>query len=122
MKSILLIDDDELLVEGLKRLLERNGYHIRTARDGREGIALLDTVGADVVITDIYMEGMEGLETITHLKSRPNPVTVIAISGGHPAMDFDCLEIAQRLGADRVLQKPVRVENLLATLRALEVV
>ena len=64
MESILLIDDDEALRVALRLALERAGYSVVVARDGREGLQLFSRLPQDLVITDIVMEGQDEIETI----------------------------------------------------------
>ena len=64
MESILLIDDDEALRVALRLALERVGYSVVVARDGREGVQLFRHLPPDLIITDIVMEGQDGIETI----------------------------------------------------------
>ncbi len=82
MESILLINDDEALRVALWLALERAGYSVLVARDGREGLQLFRGLPPDLVITDIVMEGQEGLETIQSLRREVPGVKIIAMSGG----------------------------------------
>ena len=81
MESILLIDDDEALRVALRLVLERAGYSVVVARDGREGLQLFRCLPPDLVITDIVMEGQEGVEIIQALQREAPGVKIIAMSG-----------------------------------------
>jgi len=68
-KSILIIDDDQLVVKTLSRYLKTYGYKIETAVSGEEAIAKSETMPFDLIVSDIRMPGMNGLETLKKLRS-----------------------------------------------------
>jgi CheY-like chemotaxis protein len=111
-KKILLIDDDEEIRLTLRLVLERAGYKVTVAPDGKEGLRRYHDEKADLVITDLFMPEKEGLETIMEIR-RDNPATpIIAISGGWRIGSDEVLRIAERLGAIRTLSKPFGMEDL----------
>lgn len=116
---LLVIDDDEPLAFGLAKLLERQGFNVRVANHGRRGFQILREHPVDLVITDIYMAEMEGLETIMQLRRERPQLPVIAMSGGSRRVGVDCLTMARGLGAGAVLEKPVAIADLLAAIRKL---
>lgn len=113
IRSVLIIDDDVALTEGLKKLLLRNSYAVHTAANGKLGLEFLAVEQVDLVITDIFMEEMEGLETILAIKRQYPDIRTIAMSGGAQIVGRDCLDMAQVLGADKVLKKPIDIHTLL---------
>jgi CheY-like chemotaxis protein len=113
IRSILIIDDDEALTGALKKLLLRNGYAVHTASNGKVGLEFLAIEQVDLVITDIFMEEMEGLETILAMKRQFPDIRTIAMSGGAQIVGRDCLDMAQVLGADKILRKPIIIHMLL---------
>lgn len=113
MARILIIDDEDQSRNMLSQALTRAGYEVATARDGSEGIALFRTVMADLIITDILMPGKEGLETIMELRRDFPEVKIIAMSGGGRTGNLNFLDIAERLGARRTLQKPFHLQDVL---------
>lgn len=119
MESILLIDDDEALREALRLALERAGYSVVVARDGREGLRLFRRLPPDLVITDIVMEGQEGIETIQALRREAPGVKIIAMSGGgsRPGSGGSYLDAARLLGAQQTLEKPFEIQHLLTAVR-----
>ena len=117
MESILLIDDDEALRVALHLALERAGYSVVVARDGREGLQLFRRLLPDLVITDIVMEGQEGLETIQALRREAPGVKIIAMSGGGSRDDRTFLDAARLLGAQQTLDKPFDPQHLLTAVR-----
>jgi DNA-binding response OmpR family regulator len=117
--KVLVIDDDHLVRYALSRILQRNGYDVLTASDGKRAMALLRDELADVVITDIIMPEQEGIETIEKLRREYPKIKIIAISGGGRIRNVDFLEMAHSFGADDVLAKPFEAGELLARLRCL---
>ena len=113
MKNILLIEDDGFVQNMLKQTLERAGYAVETADNGRVGLDLYQKGSFDVVITDLIMPDMEGIETISLLRKKNPNVKVIAISGGGRNKPEDYLFLAEKLGASRTFSKPVDREALL---------
>lgn len=122
MPRILVVDDDKAVRAAIQMLLEHEGYEVVVADDGRSGIAAIDEGDFDLVIVDIFMPGMDGLETIREFHARDPDVPVIAMSGfmfrdsGSPAPDF--LNMAAKLGAARSLHKPFRPQELLRAVEA----
>lgn len=113
---ILVVDDSADVTTSLKHLLEQCGYEVETARDGGGAIALQGARGFSAVITDIFMAGIEGMETIARFKAQWPEVRVIAMSGGGARAKDSYLEAALHVGADAALQKPFTLRTLLAAL------
>jgi DNA-binding response OmpR family regulator len=119
MTSILVVDDDFQMREMLGVILERKGYNVKTASDGKAAMQLQSKKPFDIVITDIIVPEREGLETISELRRGYPRVKIIAISdsgqnkpGGYP-------ELARQIGADRVLVKPFGSWEILGAVREL---
>ena len=112
-KPILLIDDDEAGAQGMAKLLRRHGYTVLLAANGVAALRLIEKQTVGLVITDIFMDEMDGLETIMKLRQRHTEVSIIAISGGSPRIPMDCLTLARSLGASSVLHKPVQIGDML---------
>ena len=113
MADILIIDDDRQMRRLLTRILTGAGHTARQAVNGRDGIALFAQQRADVVITDMVMPDMEGIETILSLRRENPTLPIIAISGG---TDPVYLRAAASLGATEVLRKPFSPQALLEAL------
>jgi len=113
--TILVIDDQEPIRALLRIALEGAGHEVFEASNGRLGLELYRARSADLIITDIFMPEMDGLEMMVELtKSFPN-VKVIAISGGlESAGPFN---VAKLLGVRQTFQKPLDMEKLLNAVR-----
>lgn len=112
--SILAIDDDSTSLGLLKDLLSMNGFRVFTAAEGREGIELFSDKQPDLVITDIQMPHMDGLELLRRVRSVDDTVPVILVTGHG---DLDNAVRALRRGAHDFLLKPIIPEVLLNTVR-----
>jgi YesN/AraC family two-component response regulator len=119
MARILIIDDEPQLLNMLGQTLEREGYGIVKASNGKEGIKLYRENPIDLIVTDIIMPEKEGIETIFELKKDFPDIKIIAISGGGRIEPEEYLDIAKKMGAQRTLAKPVTREDLLNAVREL---
>lgn len=113
-KSVLVIDDDPRICQLICRGFEQKGYSVFQASNGRAGLKIFQAEQPDLVITDILMPEMEGIETILQLKSASWTPKIIAISGGGRLVGREFLKWARHLGADEVLAKPFRVSALIS--------
>jgi YesN/AraC family two-component response regulator len=119
MKKVLIIDDEPYILLMLKKMLERAGYEVDLASNGREGMELFQKESADLVITDIIMPDREGLELIIEMKKKRPGLKIIAISGGGRISPDSYLECATHFGAEKVFQKPFRQKELISAVREL---
>ena len=119
MPRILVIDDDAMLRSAVRRILERAGYDVLEAGDGAAGLQLHREQGPDVVIVDIFMPELDGLEFIRDLRGVAPGARIIAISGGGRSGKTDLLKDAAVFGAERILLKPFEMTELLAAVREL---
>jgi CheY-like chemotaxis protein len=111
MATILVIDDDAGMRRTLVRML--GGEHKTfEAKDGLDGLAQFAAHAPDLVITDIVMPKKEGIETILELRRQSPKVLILAISGGGEIRKADYLDMAEKLGADATLSKPVMAAEL----------
>ncbi len=119
MARVLVIDDDDQILTSLREVLEREGYEVLDAPDGKVGLQLFREEGADLVITDIIMPEKQGLETIKGLREDNPDVKIVAISGGGAIEPRVYLHYAEEAGAMRTLPKPFEREELLEAVREL---
>ena len=113
MARILVIDDDPDTRELLEQMLKGAGHQVSLAADGSEGVKQFCANPADLVITDLYMPGQEGIETIMQLRRHFPESAILAISGRIAAETM--LLVARKLGAVATLQKPFVADELLAS-------
>ena len=119
MPNILIIDDDNQFRTMLRKMVERNGYEVVEASDGKEGIKLYRKNPTDLIITDLIMPEKDGIETIQELRKDFPDVKIIAISGGGRLGPHDYLHLAKMLGAQRTLTKPIELDELLKAIEEL---
>ena len=119
MKKILVIDDEEQMRDMLQGLLEQRGYEVVVAPNGKVGARLCTEEQIGVVITDLLMPEMDGIETIMALKREFPDVKIIAISGGGRIGPEDYLKMANSLGAQYTLKKPFSTKELLEAVKDL---
>ncbi|MDH3357809.1 MAG: response regulator [Desulfobacteraceae bacterium] len=119
MPNILIIDDDNQFRTMLRKMVERNGYEVIEASDGKEGIKLYRKNPTDLIITDLIMPEKDGIETIQELRKDFPDVKIIAISGGGRLGPHDYLHLAKMLGAQRTLTKPIELDELLKAIEEL---
>jgi two-component system, chemotaxis family, chemotaxis protein CheY len=117
MTRILVMDDDEFFRRALRVILESAGYEVVEAADGAAGVRLYRERGAKVVLVDIYMPEMDGLEVLEALRADVPRPRLVAMSGGGAAGRADILAMAIALGADRVLRKPFTPHELFEAVR-----
>lgn len=117
MAKILVVDDDDQVRLMMRQVLERDGYTVATAADGKEAIKLFKIEAFDLVITDIIMPEKEGIETITELRRDYPELKIIAISGGGRHRPEGYLELAKGLGATMTMVKPFERSEILAAVK-----
>lgn len=111
--SLLVVEDDEQFREFLREVLGRHGYDVDAANDGKEALRLFDECRPDLVVTDLVMPGVDGLELVGELRRSSPTIPIIAISGGMVTAPQSYLKVALALGANAVLEKPFYAEALL---------
>lgn len=120
MAKILIVDDDVAVQATIRLLLERAGHSVVVAGDGRRGLAIFESCEFDLLFLDIFMPGMDGLETM-RLVHQQRPLIPIIVISGNPATYAagpDFLTMATKLGAVTSLQKPFKPAALLAAVAA----
>ncbi len=117
LPRILIVDDDPAVQMTVRLLLEREGHDVVVAGDGRTGVARVERESFDLLLLDIFMPGMDGLETMRLVRARQPQLPIIVISGrplpGHSGSEPDFLAMATKLGAVRGLHKPFTQATLL---------
>ena len=111
MAKVLVIEEEELMIKALEFRLKKDGYDVSLARDGAQGIEMLSKATYDLVITDIMMPFVSGLEVVSHIKGNPVlkniPVIVLSSIG----LERVVME-AFSLGVDDFITKPFNLGEL----------
>lgn len=119
MAHILVIDDDDAVLSLFGQFLESAGYSVMLAPDGGEGMRLMKQRNPDLIITDIMMPEMDGLELLMKIRKHHPGIPVIAISGGMKTQPASFLPQAKKFGAQHVFIKPVGLSDLLEAVQKL---
>jgi CheY-like chemotaxis protein len=118
MPRILLIEDDRSIRRTFARALTASGHEVSEAANGADGLRLWRERGADLVLTDMQMPQMNGIEVILQLRASAPTLAVIAMSGGDRSGDLHALRDAKLLGAVGLLEKPFPLETLIGAIAA----
>lgn len=116
-KKIMIIDNDDMTIEILKFLLNREGYKISIAKDGITALERIPSIMPDLVITTIIIPLKSGLEIINHIKENYKEIRVIALSS--LGEEEDTVEEAFKLGVDDFIAKPFNPNELLLRIKRL---
>ena len=114
--KILVVDDDNVTLTMLKMILSRHGYHTLSARDGAEGLDLASKEKPDVVITDMLLPKIHGLDLCTKIKQDPQlkKIKVFLMTAVYKGAAFQFE--AKNCGADHFLEKPIDTNELIKKL------
>jgi len=117
-KSILIVDDNQDILFFMRAALEQAGYEVQTASDGAQAFEQQMQHRADLLITDIFMPGRDGIETLRDSKTRfPQTRVIVMSAGGGTGGQLDYLSAAALIGANATLRKPFSLDELLDTVR-----
>ncbi len=114
MTQVLLVDDDSIVLDTLAQILEGAGYDVRAVSNGADALDAYQQQRPDVVVTDIIMPEMDGIEFIQRLRQVDPGAKIIAISGGSGKGYFENLEAVRRLTPVAILPKPFAKATLLS--------
>ena len=118
MARVLVIDDQESIRRIVRRALEIEKHQVMDASDGEMGMEILKRHGADVVITDIFMPGQDGIVTLRQIRREYPDVKVIVMSGGDSSGMLDLRKDAELLGAVKSLPKPFTAREIMDLVRS----
>src|SRR6185436_3979246 len=121
MPRVLVIDDNEDFRDQIRYFLEDAGFTVSLAMDGRVGMEIQRRQPADVIVTDMFMPGQDGVETISALRKEFPRTKVIAMTGRESLTDYDVLRVADELGAAKTFKKPFDIPDLVEAVRQLTV-
>jgi two-component system nitrogen regulation response regulator NtrX len=111
-KQILVVDDEERIRQSLNGILKDEGYEVLEAKDGVQAVKQIETDPPDLVLLDIWMPGMDGMETLERIKAQIPHLPVIMISGH---ANIELAVKATKLGAYDFIEKPLSLEKVLLT-------
>jgi two-component system response regulator RegX3 len=112
--SVLVVEDEDSFVDALTVGLKREGFHVSVARDGAEAIEIFDDVQPDLVLLDVMLPKMSGIDVCRELRSRSTvPIIMVTAKGS----EIDTV-VGLEVGADDYVSKPYRLRELVARMRA----
>lgn len=118
MAKILILDDDPQILKMTDLMLKREGHTVLTEKNGNQAIETIKNEAPDILLTDILMPGMDGVEVINQCRKENLDVQIIAMSGGRRKITAEFnLKSATMLGAVAVLEKPFSRERLVSCIR-----
>ena len=118
MKSVLVIEDSDIIREEICEILTEIGFHALMAEDGDSGIEVLKKHEVQLVITDIFMPGTDGFGVCRWIRQEKKELPIIAISGGGSSLQLDAnstqkmLETSELFGANVLIEKPFTINQL----------
>ena len=118
MAHVVVIDDEAPMRALVRQILEVAGYQVSEAAEGAAGITLLRTLPVALLITDLFMPGQEGIQTIMEVRQHFPQVRMLAISGGSKKLPMDLMPEARAFGAHGTLAKPFTRQELLDAVSA----
>ena len=120
MANVLLVEDVKAVRFALGAVLRDRGHEVMEETDGTAAIRATKEQKFDIVITDVFMPALDGLELIRYLRQVRPELKIIAISGGGARHTPEyAIDLASKLGADIVMQKPIENDDLLASIDSL---
>ena len=119
-KKILVVDDNKNYLEILKEFLTDHEYDVACSYNGRDAREKFTEFILDIVVTDIVMPEVDGIELLLSLREINPEISVIAMSGGNRGHAGSYLMMAEKLGANVILNKPFELSTLLEEIRKIE--
>jgi two-component system, NtrC family, nitrogen regulation response regulator NtrX len=111
--SILIVDDEPSILKSLSGLLSDEGFEVMTASNGYEGLKIIDKESPDLVLLDIWMPGIDGIETLKQIK-KANPYLQVIIITGHG--NIETAVKATKLGAYDLIEKPLSIDKVIVAI------
>jgi CheY-like chemotaxis protein len=118
-KKILVIDDEELIVKSLRKLLEKNNFTVFVAKNGQDALAMVETESFDLIVADIRMPGMNGVETVQAIyddlkKTSTQQIPALFITG---YADDEIKKQAKSLKPVAYIYKPFEISDLVSRIK-----
>ena len=115
--KILIVDDDLMVIESCRRILEAEGIHIKTAASVEEGMKILGAELFDLMLTDIKMPGEDGFKLIEKAKALKPEMPILMMTG---YLTFETIDKGSSVGADNYIAKPFTPEELIAAVEKIQ--
>jgi len=115
MAHVLVVDDDDDVRAVVRKVVTKLGHQVWDVADGQQALRLLETSPMDLIISDVYMADMDGMELLVRIQQLELDVPVVVISGGGYKAKDEILKMAAACGAVATLDKPFTVEQLRET-------
>ena len=119
MASILIADDDAVTRMMLRELLELDGHKVAEAKDGKDCLLRLESSTPDILIIDVFMPQMNGIDTVIEIRNTNPTLKIIGVSSGGLHGQTPYLNAIRTCGANQVLSKPINSSLLLLTVKDL---
>ena len=116
---VLVVDDDDDVRSVVRKVITKLGHQVWDVADGNEALRILETSPVDLIISDVYMAAMDGMELLVRIQQLELDVPVVVISGGGYKPRDEVLKMAAACGAVATLDKPFTVEQLRETVEPL---
>jgi CheY-like chemotaxis protein len=114
--DVLVVEDDASVADALELLLAPHGYRVARARNGTEALEMYEASRFNVIVTDIFMPEMDGLELIQAIRKKDVHIKIVAMSGDSRILGAALLPVAKHLGATHILEKPFTPHELVSCL------
>ena len=111
--SVLIVDDEPSILKTLGGLLSDEGFEVITAPNGYEALKIIDTESPDLVLLDIWMPGIDGIETLKEIR-KENPYIQVIIITGHGTIETAVK--ATKLGAFDLIEKPLSIDKVILSI------
>lgn len=115
--SVLIVEDEDSYVEALSVGLDREGFVVHVARNGRDGLELYRSANPDFVLLDVMLPGISGIDVCRAIRHEGGQVPIIMVSARNTEVD---VVLGLELGADDYVSKPYRIRELVARIRAVQ--
>ena len=119
-KKILVVDDNQSFLEILNKFLSDHEYGVACCNNGKDAQEKFSEFIPDIVVTDIVMPELDGIELLIALREINPEINVIAMSGGNRGYAGSYLMMAEKLGANAILNKPFELSKLLEEIKKIE--
>lgn len=119
MKKVCIIDDDKEMLHLLRQFVAKMGYYVASFDDPQAGMSAIESQKFDLLITDILMPEVDGIEVLRRAKSANPNLNFIAISGGGNLIHVDYLAIVKTMGIKHTFEKPLNLSEMEKTIESI---